>query len=62
MLGFQDAGALLGFLLTIASALGCVIYGVVNWNKPAPEEETKEIREEQEWEDHDPDRSPKERK
>ena len=59
MLGFQDLGAFLAFLLTIASALACVVYGVVNWNKPAPEEETKEIREEQEWEARDPDRASK---
>jgi len=58
MLGFQDAGALLGFLLTIAAAVLCVVYGVVNWNKPTPAEESKEVNEELEWEKHDPDLNP----
>ena len=55
MLGFQDLGATLAFLLTIAAALGCVVYGVVNWNKPSPDEELREVNEEIEWEKHDPD-------
>jgi hypothetical protein len=50
MLGFQDTGALLAFLLTIGSAALCVVYGSVNWNKPSPEEEKKEIAEENAWE------------
>lgn len=55
MFGFQDTGALLAFLLTIGAAVLCVVYGVVNWNKPSPEEENREVAEELEWEKHDPD-------
>jgi hypothetical protein len=50
MLGFRDTGALLAFLLTIGSAALCVVYGIVNWNKPSPEEEKEEIAEESAWE------------
>jgi len=32
---------LLAFLLTIGSAIGCVVYGLVNWNKPSADEEGK---------------------
>ncbi len=55
MLGFQDIGALAAFLLTIGAALVCVVYGIINWNKPSPDEEAKEIAEELDWENHDPD-------
>jgi len=58
MLGFQDAGALSAFLLTIAAVLVCVVYGVVNWNKPSPDQEKREVNEELEWEKHDPDLGP----
>jgi hypothetical protein len=50
MLGFSDAGALLAYLLTIGAALLCIVYGILNWNKPSQEEERKEIKEETEWE------------
>ena len=61
MLGFQDAGALAAFLLTIGAVLVCIVYGVVNWNKPSPAEESREVKEELEWEKNDPDlgRNPK---
>ena len=55
MLGFQDVGAFLAYTLTIAAALVCVVYGIVNWNRPSPDEEAKEIAEELDWEKHDPD-------
>ena len=50
MLGLGDWGVSLAYLLMIASALLCAVYGFLNWNKPAPEEELREIAEEEEWE------------
>lgn len=53
MLGFQDAGTALAYFLTIGAALFCVVYGIANWNKPAPEEEKRELAEEAAWEKED---------
>lgn len=53
MLGFGDVWVFLGYALTIGSAVLCVVYGILNWNKPK-EDEPKEIREEAEWESNDP--------
>lgn len=50
MFGFEDIGALLAFLLTIGAALLCLVYGIINWNKPSKEEEEREVSEELEWE------------
>lgn len=58
MLGFQDAGTFLAYFLSIGAAILCIVYGIVNWNKPAPEEETREIQEEQDWEKKDPELKP----
>ena len=33
MLGIEDKWVALAYILCIASALVCVIYGVLNWNK-----------------------------
>lgn len=53
MLGFQDFGVWLAFVGTILSAVICVVYGIINWNKPR-EDEASEIKEEIEWEKKDP--------
>jgi len=58
MLGFQDIGTWLAYMLTIGATLVCAIYGIVNWNKPAPDQEKREIAEEIAWEQRDPDRKP----
>jgi len=58
MLGFQDLGTALAYFLTIGAALLCVVYGIINWNKPSPDEEKKEIEEELDWEKHDPELKP----
>jgi len=50
MLGLGDWGVSLAFLLTLASAALCAVYGFLNWNKPAPDEEIREIAEEEAWE------------
>lgn len=47
MLGLEGIAVPLGFILTIFSALLCIAYGVINWNKGALSEE--EIAQEQAW-------------
>lgn len=33
MLGFADPQIFLVYILCIISAMGCLIYGILNWNK-----------------------------
>ncbi|CAA7601127.1 Hypothetical protein DEACI_1780 [Acididesulfobacillus acetoxydans] len=33
MLGLTDSGVIAAYLLTIASAILCVVYGLLNWRK-----------------------------
>ena len=33
MLGIEDKGVVAAYLLCIASALLCVVYGLINWNR-----------------------------
>ncbi len=54
MLGFEGTGVLLAYVLSIASAVVCVIYGIKNWNIPSDEVVNKEIDEEIKWEQTDP--------
>jgi len=54
MLGFEGAGVLLAYVLSISAALVCVIYGIKNWNIPGDEVVKKEIDEEIKWEKTDP--------
>jgi len=37
MMGIESTAVWLAYLLSVVSALGCVIYGVVTWNKGASE-------------------------
>ncbi len=53
MFGLQDFGVTAAYALTVLSAAACVIYGIVNWNKPKEDLEA-ELREEKEWEARDP--------
>lgn len=39
MLGIPDASVLLAIILCIGSAVLCVVYGVVNWNRGNGEKE-----------------------
>jgi hypothetical protein len=48
MIGITDPWILLAYLLCVASAIICIVYGVKNWNKGA-ENEPIEIEEEQQW-------------
>ena len=50
MLGLGDWGVSLAFILTLCSTAFCAVYGFINWNTPGPEEEEREIAEEEEWE------------
>jgi hypothetical protein len=52
MLGFAEFWAFLAYAGSILTALLCVIYGIVNWNKPKADE-TKEVEEEIKWEQKD---------
>jgi hypothetical protein len=49
MLGIDDPGIYIVYLLTIASTVLCVWYGITNWNKGGDNEED-EIKEEIKWE------------
>lgn len=49
MLGFADIIVFLGYILTPLSALLCVLYGIINWNKGI-EEKDGDYREEIRWE------------
>ncbi len=52
MLGLQDNSIFFAYILSIASALICVLYGILNWNRGA-DNEADEIRSEQEWENEE---------
>jgi hypothetical protein len=49
MLGLEDNSIFLAYILSIVSALGCLVYGIVNWNKEG-DNEKQEIKEEKKWE------------
>jgi hypothetical protein len=49
MLGIKDPWILTAYLLCFLSALACIVYGIINWNKGG-ENEKKEISEEAKWE------------
>lgn len=43
MLGIPYAGIYIPYLLCLASAVLCVVYGIVNWNKGGEEDEGETI-------------------
>ena len=51
LLGMGDFSIFLVYILCIASALACVLYGIINWNKGA--EPVEELAKDQEWEEKD---------
>lgn len=51
MLGLGDVSIFLAYILCIASALACIIYGIFNWNKGAEKED--EVKKDVEWEKED---------
>jgi hypothetical protein len=48
MFGLGDFGVSLAFMLCIASAILCVVYGLMNWNKGS-DDEAEQIKEELKW-------------
>ena len=49
MLGMGDFSIFLVYILCIASALACVIYGIINWNKGGETEE--ELAKDKAWDE-----------
>ena len=49
MLGLQDNSIFIAYMLSILSALGCIVYGLLNWNKGG-NKEPEQTKEEQNWE------------
>ena len=43
MLGIEDKWVALAYILCIASALLCVIYGLINWNRGDVEPQREDI-------------------
>lgn len=59
MLGIDDPWIWGVYLLCIFSALLCLIYGMINWNKEG-EREALEVREEEAWEEREEEMQEKE--
>jgi len=49
MFGIEDPWILTAYLLCFLSAIACIIYGIMNWNKGA-DNEPEELIEETKWE------------
>ena len=49
MLGLEGNSIFVAYVLSIISALGCLVYGIINWNKGGDNEEA-DIKEEKKWE------------
>lgn len=56
VLGLEGAGVIMAYAGSILVTLLCVVYGIVNWNKPK-NNEIEEIKEEARWEQSDPELS-----
>lgn len=52
MLGIDDPGIYMGYILAILSLLACIIYGTLNWNKGI-EKEKSELEKDLKWEEKD---------
>lgn len=51
MLGIESPGVYWAYLGAILSAVACVIYGIINWNKGTIDEE--EFNKSKEWKEHE---------
>jgi len=47
--GLEGAGVVIAYVGSVLSSLLCVVYGILNWNRPAANE-AREIQEEIKWE------------
>lgn len=52
MFGLHNFTILCVYLLCILSTIACVVYGAINWNKGAVDEETQ-IKEEMKWQQNE---------
>lgn len=52
MLGIDDPGIYMGYILAILGLIACVVYGIINWNK-GMETDIEEIEKDLEWEEKD---------
>lgn len=52
MLGIEDPGIYLGYILTILSLIACIVYGILNWNK-GMETDSEELQKDLDWEEKD---------
>jgi hypothetical protein len=52
MLGIDDPGIYMGYILAIVGLIACVVYGIINWNK-GMETDIEEIEKDLEWEEKD---------
>jgi hypothetical protein len=50
MLGIEDPWIIMAYMLCVLSAVACIVYGLLNWNKGA-EKEPEQITEEAVWEE-----------
>lgn len=50
VLGIPDFWIWSAFLLCLGSALACVVYGIINWNRGA-DDESHQIEEETNWQE-----------
>jgi len=48
MLGIKDPWILTAYMLCFLSALACIVYGILNWNK-GDENENEEISKKADW-------------
>jgi hypothetical protein len=52
MLGIDDPGIYMGYILAILGLIACVVYGIINWNK-GMETDIDEIEKDLKWEEKD---------
>lgn len=53
MFGLDSPGVYLAYAASILSAIACIVYGLINWNKGYIDEE--EEKKSVEWEEHEKD-------
>lgn len=52
MLGIDDPGIYMGYILAILGLIACIVYGILNWNK-GMETDIEEIEKDLKWEEKD---------
>lgn len=52
MMGIDDPGIYLGYLLAVLGLIACFVYGIIYWNK-GMEKDITEIQKDIEWEEID---------